>query len=62
MAQLQGNAIFQALTANGFPLVGGKIFTFIAGTSTPQNTFSDSVGVVPNTNPVILNASGQAIV
>src|SRR6266436_4476458 len=44
---------------NGAPLSGGKLFTYIAGTTTKQGTFSDSVGT-PNTNPVILNARGEA--
>jgi len=40
--------------SNGRPLVGGKVFSFDAGTSTPKNTFTDATGATPNTNPVIL--------
>lgn len=45
---------------NGNPLVGGKLFTYIAGTTTKQSTFVDSAGITPNTNPVILDYRGEA--
>lgn len=44
----------------GLPLAGGKIYTYVAGTTTPTATYSDPMGLVPNENPVILDASGQA--
>lgn len=40
------------------PLIGGKLYSYIAGTTTPQNTYKDSAGTL-NANPVILNASGE---
>ncbi|WP_263415354.1 hypothetical protein [Terriglobus albidus] len=52
--------VFRALDANGKPLSGGKLYTYIAGSSTPQNTYADSGGTSPNTNPVILNSTGAA--
>lgn len=45
---------------NGNPLVGGKLFTYIAGTTTKQATFTDSAGGTPNANPIILNYRGEA--
>lgn len=45
---------------NGNPLVGGKLFTYIAGSTTKQATFTDSTGGTPNANPVILNYRGEA--
>lgn len=45
---------------NGNPLVGGKLFSYTAGTTTPRSTFTDQTGLVPNTNPVILDANGEA--
>ena len=45
---------------NGNPLIGGKVFFFEAGTNTPKNTFNDSTGLIPNTNPVILDSRGEA--
>src|SRR5215472_7626791 len=46
--------------SSGKPLAGGKIFTYQAGTSTPQTTYTDSTGLIANTNPVILDAAGGA--
>ena len=46
----------------GAPLVGGKVYTYDAGTSTPRTTYSDAAGTVPNTNPVILDARGEATI
>lgn len=46
--------------ANGNPLAGGKLYTYQAGTSTPIATYTDSSGGTPNTNPVILDANGEA--
>lgn len=43
---------------NGLPLAGCKIFTFQTGTSTPQGTFTDSTGTIPNPNPVTCDAGG----
>lgn len=45
--------------ANGNPIVGGKLFTYIAGSTTKQPTFTDSTGGSANTNPIILDASGR---
>lgn len=45
---------------NGNPLVGGKLFTYIANTSTKQSTFTDSTGGTPNANPTILDYRGEA--
>lgn len=44
--------------ANNNPLVGGKLFSYIAGTSTPKVTYRDYEGT-PNTNPIILDANGE---
>lgn len=50
----------QFLTATGEPLVGGKVYTYAAGTTTPQATYTSASGVSANTNPVILDARGEA--
>lgn len=52
----------QFCDANGAPLAGGSVSTFIPGTSTPSVTYQDSAGTIPNTNPVILDAAGRAII
>lgn len=46
--------------SNGNPLSGGKVYTYQAGTTTPQATYTDSTGVTPNANPVILDSRGEA--
>ncbi len=51
---------FQAFDTNGFPLAGGKLYSYAAGTSTPLPTYTTRAGDVPNTNPVILDANGEA--
>jgi hypothetical protein len=40
-------------------LVGGKVYTYAAGTTTPLQTYTDASGVTPNTNPVILDSRGE---
>lgn len=44
---------------NGRPLVGGKLFTYEAGTTTKIATYTDSSGLTPNTNPIILDFRGE---
>ena len=50
----------QFFTAAGAPLSGGRVYTYSAGTSTPYPTYTDSTGSVANTNPVVLDARGEA--
>ena len=42
------------------PLTGGKVYFYAAGTSTPQNTYTDATLTVANANPVILDSNGEA--
>jgi len=42
------------------PAAGYEVHTYSAGTTTPLATYSDAAGVSANTNPIILNASGEA--
>lgn len=50
----------QIFGSDGTPLVGGKIYTYSAGTTTPLATYTDSGGGTANTNPIILDSLGQA--
>ena len=50
----------QIFGTDGTPLVGGKIYTYSAGTTTPLATYTDAGGLTANTNPIILNSLGQA--
>ena len=60
MAALTPTAKMQFLDASGAPLVGGKLYTYTAGTTTPQATYTDSSGGSANTNPIILDSRGEA--
>lgn len=53
---------FSAIDSNGRPLVGGKLYTYINGTTTPQVTYQDADGLAANTNPIILDARGEAVI
>ena len=46
------------VNATNKPLVGGKLYTYKAGTTTNATTYSDDAGT-PNTNPIILDANGE---
>ena len=54
-----GGAGWQFFTDNGVPLVGGLLYTYLAGTTTPAVTYTSSTGVTPNSNPIVLNAAGR---
>lgn len=47
---------------NGVPLAGGSVYFYIPNTTTPKDTYKDAAGTVLNTNPVILDSAGRAIV
>lgn len=53
-----GKASF--VDANGRPLSGGKVYFYAVGTNTPKDSFQDDQLTILNTNPVILNARGEA--
>ena len=50
----------QFCDALGNPVAGGKLYSFIAGTDTPQPTYSDVDLEIANANPVVLTAAGQS--
>lgn len=54
-----GGAGAQFFDNNGNPLTGGKLYTYAAGTTTPQATYTTSQGNVPWTNPIVLDAAGR---
>ena len=53
---------FVGLDNNANPVSGGKLYTYLAGTTTPQPTYSDVNLTVANANPVILDSAGRATV
>jgi hypothetical protein len=50
---------FQFFTTTGVPLAGGYIYTYVAGSTTPQATYADSGGTTANPNPVQLGTDGR---
>jgi hypothetical protein len=50
----------QFFGTDGNILVGGKLYTYAAGTTTPLTTYYDSTGTAANTNPIILDTRGEA--
>ena len=60
MAALMPQGKQQFFTAGGIPLVGGKVYTYAAGTTTPLATYTTAAADTPNANPVILDSRGEA--
>jgi hypothetical protein len=54
-----GGAAAQFFTNSGVPLSGGKLYTYAAGTTTPQVTYTSSSGNTNHTNPIILDSAGR---
>ena len=61
-ASLVPNAKQQFEDINGNPLVGGFVYFYVINTLTPKDTWQDSAQQVLNTNPVILDSRGQAVI
>ena len=62
MITLTASPFMQFTTTAGAPLIGGKVYTYAAGTTTPLATYTDNTGGTANTNPVILNVRGEAAI
>jgi len=56
---LLAGAGWQFFNDNGVVLSGGKLYTYAAGTTTPQTTYTSATGITPNTNPIVLDAAGR---
>ena len=54
-----GGVAAQFFTNSGVPLSGGKLYTYAAGTTTPQASYTSSSGVTAHTNPIILDSAGR---
>lgn len=49
----------QFLDNSGNPLTGGKLYTYAAGTTTPETTYTTAAGTTPHANPIIMDAAGR---
>jgi hypothetical protein len=56
------NGETQFIDASGNPLAGGYVYHYIPGTSTPKNTYQDQAGTIVNSNPIVLDAAGRAVI
>ena len=54
-----GGVAAQFFTNTGAVLTGGKLYTYLAGTTTPATTYTSSAGNVARTNPVVLDSAGR---
>lgn len=52
-------AAAQFLDNSGNVLTGGKLYTYAAGTTTPQVTYTSSAGITFLPNPIILDSAGR---
>lgn len=50
---------WQGFTSSGLPLSGGFINTYLAGTTTPVLSYTDSAGTIANANPITLDSAGR---
>ena len=60
MAVVTPTAKAQFIDAAGVPLAGGFLYTYVAGTTTPQATYTDSTSATANSNPIVLDSRGEA--
>jgi len=49
----------QFFTDSGVPLTGGLVYTYAAGTTTPQATYTTSAGSTAHANPIVLDSAGR---
>lgn len=54
-----GGAGAQFFDNNGAILSGGNIYSYVAGTTTPQSTYTSSAGAALHSNPIILDSAGR---
>lgn len=61
-ATLLPNGKQQFFNASGQPLAGGSVAFYIPTTLTPKNTWQDPLESTLNSNPVVLDAGGMALI
>ena len=54
-----GGAAAQFFDNSGNLLTGGLIYTYAAGTTTPQATYTSSAGATAHANPIVLDSAGR---
>ena len=56
-----GGAGWQFFNNDGTVLAGGKLYTYIAGSSTPKTTYTTSTGNIAHANPIVLDSAGRVL-
>jgi hypothetical protein len=54
-----GGAGQQFFDNSGVPLAGGKLYSYAAGSTTPQATYTSATGNAAHPNPIILDSAGR---
>jgi len=54
-----GGVAAQFFDNSGYPLTGGKLYAYAAGTTTPTTTYTSSNGAIAHSNPIVLDAAGR---
>jgi hypothetical protein len=54
--------LFHGFYPNGDPLIGGRLYTYQAGTSTPMACYHDAAATQPHQNPIVLDDRGEALI
>lgn len=62
MATLLPNGKQQFISENGDPYANGKVYFYVPNTTVFKNTYQNSTQTILNTNPVILDAAGRAVI
>lgn len=62
MGKVRANPRWSVPGNSGSIANGWKVYTYVAGTSTNKDTYTDYLEGTPNTNPVILDARGEATI
>ena len=62
MGVLLNYPLFHADDGSGTPLIGGKLYSYIAGTTTAKATYTTRAMSTANANPVVLNTRGEATI
>ena len=56
------SAMSQFVDGAGAPYAGGRVYFYVPGTTTPANTWQDPYQLTLNSNPVVLDGNGRAII
>ena len=54
--------LFHGFYPDGTPLLGGRLYTYQAGTSVPMAAYHDAAASMPHMNPIILDDRGEALI